>query len=273
MKGLDASRIRRSVMRHYAPYLDRIEVLPQIGSTNTYLKDQPAPPPGQFRIAIAEHQTAGRGRHGRQWISSPGGSLCLSLAYRFEHTRPELPALTLALGAGIAGALADMGVADVALKWPNDVLVGDAKLGGILTETLLRGPGGATVIAGMGLNIDLRASAEAIEPPAWADSATSLQQVMDKPPLRERLSEIVIESSMSTFKTFEKQGFEAFAERFDAYDWLRNKAISVATPEGPVSGIAAGISDRGALLVETQSGLREIHTGSIEQVGEPDNGP
>ena len=272
MKGLDASRIRRSLMRHSAPYLDRIEVLPRIDSTNTYLKDQPAPPPGQFRIAIAEHQTAGRGRHDRQWISSPGGSLCLSLAYQFEHTPLELPALTLALGVGIAGALAEMGVADVALKWPNDVLVGDAKLGGILTETLFRGPVGATVITGVGLNIDLHASAEAIEPSAWADSATSLQQVMNEPPLREELSEIVIESLMTTFKTFEKQGYEAFAERFDAYDWLRNKAISVATPDGPIRGIAAGVSDGGALLVETKSGLREVHTGSIEQVGEPDNG-
>ncbi len=272
MKGLDASRIRRSLMRHSAPYLDRIEVLPRIDSTNTYLKDQPAPPPGQFRIAIAEHQTAGRGRHDRQWISSPGGSLCLSLAYQFEHIPPELPALTLALGAGIAGALAEMGVADVALKWPNDVLVGDSKLGGILTETLFRGQDDATVIVGVGLNIDLGVSAEAVEPSAWAASATSLQQVMENPPSRENLSEIVIESLMSTFRTFEKQGFQAFAERFADYDWLRGKVIGIETPEGLVSGTAAGISDDGALVVETKSGAREIHTGSIIRVGEPGAG-
>jgi len=271
MTDLDATRIRRSLMGHSARYLDRIEVLPRIDSTNSYLKAQSAPPPGQFRIVIAEHQTAGRGRHDKQWISSPGGSLCLSLAYRFQQTPPDLPALTLALGVGIVGALSDMGIADVALKWPNDVLVGDSKLGGILTETLFRGEGDATVIAGVGLNVDLRAFVDAIEAPAWADSATSLQQVMENPPSREHLSEIVIGSLMSTFKMFEKHGFNAFAERFDDYDWLRNKSICIATPEGSVSGIAAGISDGGALLVETTSGAREIHTGSIEQVGAADS--
>ena len=272
MTGLDASRIRRALMRHSAPYLDRIEVLPRIDSTNTYLKDQSAPPPGQFRIVIAEHQTAGRGRHDRQWISFPGGSLCLSLAYRFQKTPADLPALTLALGAGIADALTDMGVADVALKWPNDLLVGDSKLGGILTETSFRGQGEATVVAGVGLNIDVSKFVEAIEPSAWADAATGLKQAMEKPPSRERLSEIVIESLMSTFKTFEKQGFKAFTERYDAYDWLRGKIISIETPEGSLRGIAAGISVDGALLVDTTSGSRKVYTGSIKRVDERGGG-
>ena len=270
MTGLDASRIRRSLMGHSATCLDRIEVLQRIDSTNSYLKDQSPPPVGKFRVVIAEHQTAGRGRHDRQWISFPGGSLCLSLAYRFQHTRPDLPALTLALGTGIAELLSAMGVAKVALKWPNDVMVGNSKLGGILTETLFRGQEDATVIAGVGLNFDRSASGKAIEGSAWAESATGLKQVMENPPSRERLSGVVIESLMSTFKQFEKHGFNAFAERFEAYDWLLNKVIDVATPEGPVGGIAAGISDDGALLVATNSGPREIYAGSIKQVGEQD---
>lgn len=126
------------------------------------------------------------------------------------------------------------------------------------------------MIAGVGLNFDLSASGKAIEASAWAESATGLKQVMENPPSRERLSEVVIESLMSTFKQFEKHGFNVFAERFAAYDWLLNKVINVATPEGPIGGIAAGISDDGALLVATNSGSREIYTGSIKQVGEQD---
>ncbi|MCH7981672.1 MAG: biotin--[acetyl-CoA-carboxylase] ligase, partial [Proteobacteria bacterium] len=139
MTRLDAAKIKRSLTASTARHIHCIEVFSKINSTNTYLKGQLPPPSGQFRIAIAEHQTAGRGRHGRQWISTPGGSLCLSLAYRFPQSSPgfsELYALTLALGIAVADALSGIGVAEVKLKWPNDLLVGDAKLGGILTETI-----------------------------------------------------------------------------------------------------------------------------------------
>ncbi len=272
MTELDASRIRRSLMGRAAQYLDRIEVFSRIDSTNSYLKDQSSPPPGQFRIVIAEHQTAGRGRHDKQWISSPGGSLCLSLSYRFQQAPQQLSALTLALGAGIAGALSAAGVADLGLKWPNDLLVGDSKLGGILTETLFRGDSDVTVIAGIGINIDLRSPMDEAVLSGWANSATSLNTVMADPPSRERLSEIVIEALMLTFQDYESNGFESFADQYKAFDWLMGKELVVGTPKDTVSGIAAGVADDGALLVDTASGLRKIHAGSVKQVSKLEGG-
>ena len=272
MTGLDAAKIRRSLMEHSAPYLDRIEVFSRIDSTNTYLKDQSAPPPGQFRIAIAEHQTAGRGRHDKQWISSPGGSLCLSLSYRFQQTPAELPALTLALGIGVAEALAKIGVSGIQLKWPNDLLVDNAKLGGILTETLIRGDSDVMLIAGIGLNIEPIPPLIEAQLSEWADSATCLKSVMSDPPSRELLSEIVIESLMSTCRTFATSGFRSFAGQFPAYDWLFGKAVVVDTPEGHANGTAAGIAADGALLINTASGTHKIHAGSVKQVGKPESG-
>ncbi len=271
MTGLDAAKIRQALMGHSAAYLDRIEVFSRIDSTNTYLKDQSAPPPGLFRVAIAEHQTAGRGRHNRQWISSPGGSLCLSLSYRFEQAPTDLPALTLALGIGVAGALSEIGVGGMQLKWPNDLLVGNAKFGGILTETLIRGDSGVMLIAGIGLNIDLDPPLLKAELPEWADSATCLKSVMPDLPSRERLSEIVIQSLMSTCRTFARSGFGSFAGQFPAYDWLLGKTVVVDTPAGLVNGTAAGIAEDGALLIDTTSGIREIHAGSVRQAGKPDS--
>lgn len=272
MTGLDAARISQSLMAHSAAYLDRIEVFSSIDSTNTYLREQPAPPPGQFRVAIAEHQTAGRGRHDKQWISSPGGSLCLSLSSRFQQLPTELPALTLALGIGIANALSEVGVSGIQLKWPNDLLVGNSKLGGILTETLIRGDRDVMLIAGIGLNIELGSKLVEAEFSEWADSATCLTSIMSDPPSRERLSEILIESLMATCRRFATSGFGSFAGQFPAYDWLLGKPIVVDTPAGLVNGTAAGIADDGALLIDAAAGTRKIHAGSVKQVGKPETG-
>lgn len=272
MMDLDAARIRQSLMGHSAQYLDCIEVLSRIDSTNTYLKDQSSPPPGKFRVVIAEHQTAGRGRRDRQWISTPGKSLCLSLAYQFQQVPPKLPALTLALGTGVVVALSEAGATGLALKWPNDLLVGGSKLGGILTETLFGGHGNVTAIAGVGINIDLRSPVDDDVVSDWASSATSLSRAMTNPPSRERLSEIVIATLMSTFRTFESSGFESFAVQYKAYDWLKGKAVVVDTAHDIVNGIAAGIADDGALLVDTVSGLRKIQAGSVKRVGRPESG-
>ena len=269
MTDLDAEQIRRTLIRCAAPYLDSIEVFSRIDSTNTYLKDQPSPPPGQFRIAIADHQTVGRGRRDRRWISSPGGSLCLSLSYRFKQRPPDLSPLTLALGIGIAEALVTIGVEGIRLKWPNDLLVGNAKLGGILTESVFGGADDLTVIAGIGINVAMFPQADE-NMSDWTDAATSLENVMANPPSRERLSEIVIESLMSTFGVFEARGFAAFAASFAHYDWLVGKTVVIESPEGVVSGTASGIADDGALLVRTAADLRKIHTGSVKQVVEPE---
>ena len=269
MTRLDAAKIKRSLTKSTAKHIHRIEVFSKINSTNTYLKGQLSPPSGQFRVAIAEHQTAGRGRHDRQWISTPGGSLCLSLSYRFSQSSrgfSELSALTLALGIGVADVLSEIGVAGVRLKWPNDLLVGSAKLGGILTETIIRGDSDVMVIVGIGLNIKRSPDLNKDKDAAWALSATCLGEVMSEPPSMERLSELVIESLISECRAFAASGFADYAEQFPVYDWLAGKTVVVDTPDGTVEGTAAGIADDGALLVDTESGRREIHAGTIKRV-------
>jgi len=270
MTALDASQIRNTLIRDSGPYLDRIEVFSRIDSTNTYLKNQPSPPPGQFRIVIADHQTAGRGRHDREWVSSPGGSLCLSMSYRFKRNPPQIASLTLALGIGVADSLAKIGLEGIQLKWPNDLLVGKAKLGGILTESLFRRSDDVTVIAGIGINVAMLPNDDENIQSDWTDVATSLEKTMANPPSRERLSEIVIASLMSTFEVFETKGFAAFVDKFADYDWLAGKSVAVEAPEGIISGTASGIADGGALLVKTEKDMRQIHTGSVKHVDEPE---
>lgn len=152
---LDSDVIRRSLDEATARRLEILEVFSEIDSTNTYLMQQPGPFPGQVRVAVTDNQTAGRGRHGRTWQSPAGSGLCLSMAYSFASSPADFPALTLAIGLGAISALQSLGVGGVQLKWPNDLIVMNGKLGGILTEAQTQSAGAVTVVTGIGLNVDL----------------------------------------------------------------------------------------------------------------------
>lgn len=246
-----------------AERLDTLDVFDVVPSTNTWLIDQSPPEPGQYRVAIAGHQTAGRGRSSNRWLSAPEASLCLSMSYTFRNTPQNLPPLTLALGVRVADLLAEIGVTDIGLKWPNDIYVRDAKLGGILTEVQQRKR--VSVVAGIGINLDVdEAMANAIDdqiaPPI------GLKHVIDEPPERNLLSARVIEAWVEAIDDFEASGFESFVDRFNAYDWLNGKAIVAETPQGTFEGVATGIDPTGALRLDDGDATHTIVSGTIRHV-------
>ncbi len=108
-----------------------------------------------LRACIAEYQTAGRGRRGRRWSTPLGAGLCLSVGWQFADAPAELSALTLAVGVVVRRALARVAGVEIALKWPNDLVWDERKLGGILLELTAEGQGGCHVVAGIGINVAL----------------------------------------------------------------------------------------------------------------------
>ncbi len=136
MASLDPERIEKGLTSSTRSLLTALEVFDSIGSTNTYLASASPPLPGKLRVAIADEQTSGRGRHNREWVSTRGKGLYQSIAWAVRPRRNDLSALTLALGVGVLDALATLGVDEVMLKWPNDLVARDAKLGGLLVETM-----------------------------------------------------------------------------------------------------------------------------------------
>ena len=251
--------------------LETIETFDEIDSTNTHLAKAPPPAPGRGRVAWAEHQTNGRGRRDNRWHSQPGKSLCLSIAWQFATPPDELPALTLALGAAIVHSLTRIGGRTLGLKWPNDILAGDAKLGGILTESQARGAGGVTVVAGIGLNlapveVDLSAG-------GWSGAIASLDTATGDGPDRLHVAVAVIESMVDAFQNFADLGLAAFRERYEQYDVLCGREIEIETPAGLLDGIALGIDSSGALLLDTGSETERVVTGSIRRLGAPAGAP
>jgi BirA family biotin operon repressor/biotin-[acetyl-CoA-carboxylase] ligase len=263
MNDLDANVVRRPLSEKPLSRLDDLEIFEQVDSTNSYLLQQVAPDPGRFRIALADHQTAGRGRHYRHWQSPPGTGLCLSLAYTFATMPNSLPNLTLALGVGVARALASLGITEISLKWPNDIVALDGKLGGMLAETRSNSDGGVTVVAGIGLNVDLREQLDFGVEHDWAHAAVDLKSISANPPSRDKLAGAIVEHLYATIVQFEELGFDSFVDEWRQQDWLLGRVITVDMPDRQITGVAAGVDSDGALLVDTKDGQRRVISGSI----------
>ena len=263
MASIDASAIRDNLAPDVSMRMDQLEVFAEIGSTNSYLMQLDAPARGRHRVAIADHQTGGRGRQGREWLSAPGASLCLSVAHSFAGKPDNLPAMTLALGVAALHALRMTGIEDVSLKWPNDLVAHNSKLGGLLTETHNRGDSTVTVVAGIGINLDLPAQLIQENASGWAQRAIDISSLTHAPPPRETLSAVLIEQVITAFLQFEEHGLDAFVGLWRRNDWLRGRKISVDETGSRVRGTACGIDDDGALLVREGSTITRITSGSV----------
>jgi BirA family biotin operon repressor/biotin-[acetyl-CoA-carboxylase] ligase len=267
MSRLDAAGIQTPLTELAAAGLEKLEVFSSIASTNTYLMSQPAPAIGRYRVAVADHQTSGRGRHFRSWISAPGASLCLSFAYTFDRTAAEIEGLTLAIGVGTVSALRQLDVEGVSLKWPNDIVALNGKLGGILTELQAGSSGAVTVVTGIGLNVNIADRLDVGVGSEWAHQPVDLMRLVGEPPARELLAGTLMEHLYRVFRRFDEHGLAAFTDEWRKHDWLRGREIAVDMPDREVTGIAAGVDDSGALLVETSAGKVPVISGSIVMAG------
>jgi BirA family biotin operon repressor/biotin-[acetyl-CoA-carboxylase] ligase len=257
MSRLDGQSIRRSLSAITHSRLDALDVFDEIASTNSFLMQQSPPAPGHLRVAVTDNQTQGRGRHGRTWQSPPGSGLCLSLAHAFAETPEDLPALTLAIGLGVIDALEQQGIRGVQLKWPNDLIAGDGKLGGILTETHAHGAEGICVVTGVGLNIDIGRGLDVDQP--VADLASLAAATPSGNVLAARLIDVLCD----TFVDYAISGFTPFRDRWSARDWLLGRAVIIDAPGPETSGIGAGIDADGALLLDTAAGVVRVSSGSV----------
>jgi BirA family biotin operon repressor/biotin-[acetyl-CoA-carboxylase] ligase len=260
---LDADQVRGPLSEALDGRLEALDVFDEIESTNSYLLAEPAPAAGCIRVALADHQTAGRGRRGRRWVSPPTACICLSLSYTFTTPPRDFPAATIAVGIGVARSLESLGLRGVGLKWPNDVVIRDGKLGGILTEVHTSGPGLLTVVVGVGINVDLRDAKEVAGMVTRIGDISDLASCMSDVPPRSIIAVSLIEQIVDALMHFEAQGLGSFLSDWNRLDWLHGQCVSVDSPEHRVSGICEGIEENGALVVRSDQVRHRIHSGSV----------
>ncbi len=268
MSKIDADVVRQALDANALNRLASLESFTAIGSTNTYLMEQDAPGPGTLCVAVTANQTAGRGRHGKTWQSPPDSGLALSMAYTFAAQPDNLPALTLVIGNAAIDALDELGIGGVQLKWPNDLIARNAKLGGILTETQSQGEGAVTVVTGLGINLDLGPDFELTAEDGPARPATDIGALIGERPRIESVAAALINRVSDAFARFESTGFADFAYRWAERDWLLGRSVIVESAQLRVAGIGAGIAEDGALLLEVDGVLQRVTSGTVLTPGD-----
>lgn len=264
MTTLDADGIRALLGGVTRTKLERLETFAEIDSTNSYLMQQPQPRPGCVRVAATLNQTAGRGRYGKRWLSPSGSGLCLSLAYTFVRKPENLPALTLAIGLGAIRALQACSVDGVMLKWPNDLVLNSGKLGGILTEAHAHSSQAISIVTGIGINIDIATGFEAKLGPDRTLPVADLSAYGSKLPARDQMTAHLIDGTYATFAEYEACGFAPFLRRWLTHDWLQGQYVTVDAQHRHVAGVAAGIDEGGALLLDPDNDERQrVTSGSV----------
>jgi BirA family transcriptional regulator, biotin operon repressor / biotin---[acetyl-CoA-carboxylase] ligase len=237
-----------------------IEVIERVESTNTLLMQRAAAGAPGGTVIAAEWQTAGRGRRGRAWHALPGAALTFSLLWRFEQGAGLLAGLSLAAGVAVIRALAQSGVRDAGLKWPNDVLWRGRKLAGILIEMQGDMLGPSVAVIGIGLNCRMPAALlERIDQPA-VDVATAAGAA----PERNKLLALLLIELDHVLTIFARDGFAPFRDEWQLRHVYQGKPVRIAQPDGGiVNGTAEGVADNGALLLATHSGQLRFHSGDV----------
>ena len=257
---LDADKVRAALSAPASGLLTTLVVLDSVDSTNAEAMRRAQSGSVAGLVCTAEQQTAGRGRRGRQWVSPFAGNLYLSLAWEFEQGAAALEGLSLAVGVAIARALEYCALPTIQLKWPNDILYDGAKLGGVLLEMTGDAAGECQVVVGVGLNVSMSAAAAGTIDQAWTDIQTISEGMH---PGRNALLAALLNELLPLMAGFESRGFSSWRDPWLALDAFAGEPVILTTGPKQMAGIARGVDERGALLLETVSGTQSIYGGEI----------
>lgn len=213
-------------------------------------------------VIVTEHQTAGKGRRGRSWVSPPGKSLAMSVIVRPEISPARAPELTLVTAVALAETLKDSGV-EARIKWPNDVQVGGKKVAGILTELSADTERVHFVILGVGVNLNVPL---ADFPAELSESATSIL-VAKKAPVHRALFTAALLGKLETWlDVWTEQGFGPIREAWKQAASTLGQEVVVRAEGRELRGVAEDIDESGALLLRVGGKLERILSGDVEQL-------
>ncbi len=232
---------------------DNVEcfVLESVNSTNDYLVNLPIS--SQVQVCIAREQSTGKGQYQRHWLSKRDSSVLLSLRYPFSK-ETSLNGLSLVIGLSVLDVLSNhYKISHLKLKWPNDVYFKDQKLAGILIENSIQN-NVQSVVIGLGLNHYLGGDFKCETP--WTDLSKISKTNINLVDLQENL----IKSLLNYCRSFEKSGIGEFRDQWLKHDYLIGRQLGLNYQSKRIIGIAKGINDEGALLIESNGSIVEAYS-------------
>ncbi len=242
----------------------QLEILDHAASSNALLLQRASQGAQSGTVLAVEWQSAGRGRLGRAWHSGLGNALTFSILWRFECGLAALSGLSLGVGVAMVRALHELGVRDVGLKWPNDVLLPDGKLAGILLEAQGDMLGPSAVVIGIGLNLSLPEQARSRIEQTVSDLAACgipLQQ-------RNLVMGILLKHLVAVLQEFAENGFAPLRAEWENDHLFQQRPAKLLLPDGTcVDGVVRGVTADGALRLKTTSGEQVFNAGEVSLRG------
>lgn len=240
-----------------------LEIHADLDSTNSHLMTRALAGDRGPRVCLAERQGAGRGRLGRHWLSPYAANLYLSILWQSPRAPHQLGGLSIAMGVVVAQLLREIGFGAVGLKWPNDLITEQGKLGGLLMQLHGEGEGPSTLVIGLGLNVAMpKAIGQRIDQP-WTDL-----RALGQPPARSLLAAWIINRMFYGLLQYDAKGLEPFVDGWRQLDLLRDRPLVLIRGNERLLGNNGGIASDGALILKTAQGIRHFHSGEVSLRGQ-----
>lgn len=255
---LQANLVIANLASKILEQVGEVEVFPSIDSTNDHLLKRAKIQPQDISVCIAEQQTNGRGRRGKDWQSPKGASLSMSVTYPFKTAISNLSGLSLIVGLSLAKLLHQLGATAIQLKWPNDLLVADKKLAGILVELQQQSPTQATAIIGIGINITDSSEVQLTD----NKPITALEE-LDLAVDPNKLAALILNQLLPALADFEQHGLERALKLWTQFDALKNRQLTVTQGAALHHGRYAGINSNGDLLLEVDGETKTFTSGEV----------
>jgi len=239
-----------------------VSLFESLDSTNDWVLQKVREGESMPFACFAEQQTQGKGRRGKRWISPPLCNIYMSLGWLFELPVSQIGILSLSIGMAVAKTLEKTGIANAMLKWPNDVLVDDKKIAGILIETVNINDNQTSVVIGVGLNYLLPESSPEIPDQPWTDVVSSLKHPAEGG--RNPLSALLLQECMAMCERLPREPDKLIEEFQNHYDACAQKAVSVTMGNGEqLQGVACGVTFMGEIRVLIDGEERVFNSAEI----------
>lgn len=250
---LDHAKLTQDLETFTLP--ENIHVVTSIASTNQFLLNQPSSSSPQ--ICVAEYQSSGRGRLGRNWHSPFARNIYLSMRQTLPLPIDALSGLSLAVGCRVADALTSLGAAGLQLKWPNDLRIEGKKLGGVLVEIAGQVDSGCELVIGLGLNWDM--SEDSPIDQLWQN----LKPMVNHKVSRNDVVSTLCKALAACLVDFSQFGFRHFKTDWAQYDEFKNKPVVLLQANKKTVGVSRGVDDSGALLLEQDGSVQSFIGGEV----------
>ena len=256
---LDADRIRARLDERIAAQLRDITIEIEMPSTNQYLLEQLPASQTHGQVCLAEYQSAGQGRHGNRWLSPLAAGLYLSIGWRVAGMAEPMTGLSLAAGVAAVRALGQVGIEDIQLKWPNDLIAGGRKLGGILLQVRGEITASCLWVLGIGINVSLPAALKAsIDQPV-----TDLHAISTTVPSRSDLAAALINELTHCLATYPQTGFRPYVSDWQRRDCMSGRQVTLSSGNRVIQGQMIGVDNAGALLLSVNGAVHRYASGEL----------